>query len=202
MGATPLVPAACSDDNHTSCCCCCCCSYNAEGGGGTGTVQQLGGNKLQVTFDPQGTPTLQQHQQQVSCCAGNPCVGMVSTRAVGRPSSVPPARCGSIAAVGSCCMQLVLTWQCFPWRFTPPPCRAADTCAELADSSRAGPAHPTPAQHRHPAQQVPGAPVVSTGTAATNTRIFVRSTGYVGRSHHSSQRDSLTAPGSKRARTL
>lgn len=31
-----------------------CCSYNAEGGGGTGTVQQLGGNKLQLTFDPQG----------------------------------------------------------------------------------------------------------------------------------------------------
>jgi hypothetical protein len=31
-------------------------SYNAEGGGGTGTVQQLGNNKLQLTFDAPGEP--------------------------------------------------------------------------------------------------------------------------------------------------
>jgi hypothetical protein len=33
-------------------------SYNAEGGGGTGTVQQLGNNKLQLTFDAQGKQML------------------------------------------------------------------------------------------------------------------------------------------------
>ena len=29
-------------------------SYNAEGGGGSGRVQQLGDNKLQLSFDPTG----------------------------------------------------------------------------------------------------------------------------------------------------
>jgi hypothetical protein len=29
-------------------------SYNAQGGGGSGTVTQLGNNKLQLTFDAQG----------------------------------------------------------------------------------------------------------------------------------------------------
>lgn len=47
-------------------------SYNAEGGGGVGSVQQLGDNKLQLTFDAQGvynaSPSQMTRRQQRSQC--------------------------------------------------------------------------------------------------------------------------------------
>lgn len=118
MGATPLVLPPAATATTPVCTSCCRRSYNAEGGGGTGTVQQLGGNKLQLTFDSQGTSTLQQHQQQVSCCAVNSCVGMVDTRCW-------QAFLSSLSSLwlNSCCWQLLhaagLTWQCCPWRYSP-----------------------------------------------------------------------------------
>jgi len=55
---------------HITCHCCCllACSYNAEGGGGTGKVQQLPGNKLQLTFDAEGTQCVLVVTSGGQCC--------------------------------------------------------------------------------------------------------------------------------------